>query len=1044
MFLEINLAYIIALLFLVASGCYSYIFVVTNMSFTPSPIRRDYLFTTAYLSAFCLSYGFMTVAVDPTLIHFFWACGFYIACVYNTRWIRCFSQLMPFETKYAKLISRIFAATTTVITILCILSGDVQFEMTRFGNQFSYNNGIFFKLAFLNFSALIITVIYFHVKWWKTAKIKRQRVQARTFIFLAAFIGPIGFITDFYIPIFTDRTITPLAAFVFLTVSIPVWVIMKTNQSISVNEPNVSGHVFKSVTLPALVLDYDNTIELENAAALEFLGRSVVGENLANLLVTDGVRPEQMYFNTDHTHEKVTVNTPAGDKVCDLLFTLERDKYNDAISKIAIIRDISKSEYSDNLLRALNTSTAFLLNSDLESFDDDLFQAMEVIGESIDIERMSIWKNFMGDSKLHCTKVYEWTKGTNTHYQPDHTVSISYGEDDPGWKDSTPSAESVNSVVRYMSEVEQARFSSQGALSALIVPVFLQAKFWGFVSFNDRHSERKFIDVEESISRSCSLMFAHAYHRNEIVQEIRSTTKKLELSLGQTKEANRAKSEFLASMSHEIRTPMNSIIGFSELALDVPMPPKVTEYINNILKNSEWLLHIINDVLDISKIESGNMGLENVLFDMTDIFDVCRMIIMPKAEEKGLRVSFYAEPPADRRFYGDSVRLKQVLLNILSNAVKFTDTGTIRVMAIVKDIDADNLRMYFEVKDTGIGMTERQMERIFDAFMQAESGTTRKYGGTGLVLAITKKILEMMGGELHVESAPGVGSKFSFELSFNTVDTDSKIQAIEKTGTGDINKPEFKGEVLLCEDNSMNQQVACEHLARVGLKTIVAKNGQIGLDLVKRRAENGEKQFDLIFMDIHMPVMDGIEATEKLVEMNVGIPIIAMTANVMTDDTKLYTISGMDDYIGKPFTSQELWKCLLRHLKPVSWQSDLSAGKSDENDEEIDRRMEELHKRLVIEFVKSNHDRMEQFKKALADDDIKLAHRMVHTLKSNAGQIQKTKLQKIAKEAEDALHDGVNSLTPDQMNKLEEELNNVINDLLPLVGEEHMHKKTED
>jgi len=1030
MFLEVNPAYIIALLFFIASGIYLYLIVATKMIFTPSPIRRDYIITSVYLSVFCFSYGLMTIANDPLLVRIFWACGFYVACVYNTRWIRCFSQLFPFENKNTKTLSRIFALSTTVISALCIFLGDASFVLTRFGNQFSYHNSIFFTLALINFSALIATVIYLHVKWWRYAKLKRQRIQAGTFILLCALIGPIGFVTDFFIPIFTDRTIVPIAAFVFLSVSIPIWIIMKTNQALSLTEPNVSGHVFKSVTLPTLVLDLNNKIELENNAATEFLGRSVTGDNLSDIIITDGIKPDQSYFNSDHTHEKVTVSTHVGDKVCDLLFTLERDKYNDAISKIAIIRDISKSEYSDNLLRALNTSTAFLLNSDLESFEDDLFQAMEVIGESINIERMSIWKNHTGDGRLHCTKVYEWTKGTHKHQRTEHSVSITYGEDDPGWETDTPSGESINTVLNYMSEVEQARFSSQGALSALLVPVFLQAKFWGFVSFNDSHSDRKFIDVEESIARSCSLMFAHAYHRNEIVQEIRSTSKQLEIALGQTKAANRAKSEFLASMSHEIRTPMNSIIGFSELALDIPVPNKVTEYLTNILKNSEWLLHIINDVLDISKIESGNMGLENVLFDMSEVFEVCKMVIMPKADEKGLKVIFYADPPAGKRFYGDSIRLKQVLLNILSNAVKFTDKGTIKVMAVVREMNENSLKMYFEIKDSGIGMTERQMEKIFDAFMQAESGTTRKYGGTGLGLAITKKILEMMGGELIAESTPGEGSKFSFELSFATVDAENESQAIEKAKNGDISKPTFSGEVLLCEDNTMNQQVACEHLARVGLKTTVAKNGQIGVDLVKRRTEKNEKQFDLIFMDIHMPIMDGIEATEKILSMKTGVPIVAMTANVMTDDTEMYNVSGMNDFIGKPFTSQELWKCLLRHMTPVAWQNEASnKNKTDSDEAENERRMAELHKKLIREFIKSNQNRIEKLKNALEENDITLAHRMVHTLKSNAGQIRKEQLQEIAKSIESLLEKGENNVPPERIDDLENELNTVLDEL---------------
>jgi len=1036
MFLDLNQAYLIATLFFLTSGCYVYILIDTRLNFTASNIRRDYIITSLYLALFALAYGLMTIANNALLVRIFWAIGFYIACVYNSRWILCFSQMLPVKVKHIKAISRGFVISTTIITALCIYSNDAIFILTRFGNQFSYQHSGFFIAALINFSLLITTVVYLHVKWWRIAVIKRQRIHASVFILLALIIGPIGFITDFFIPIFTDITIVPTSAFVFLAVSIPIWVIMRVNQTISVTVPNVSGHVFRSVTLPSLVLDSKNIVGLENEAALDFLGRSVIGENIANIVTTSGKKPEQTYFESDHTHEKVTVNTPLGDKVCDLLFTLEYDKYGDAIYKIVIIRDISESEYSDNLLRALNTSTAFLLNSDIESFEDDLFQAMEVVGAALNIERMSIWKNHMSDGQVNCTKVYEWYEGADKQYKNEHLVSISYGTNAPDWEEAMTNGDSVNAILRYMSEAEQTQFSPKGTLNALIVPVFLHSNFWGFVGFNDSRRDRKFNEIEESISRSCSLVFAHAYQRNEIVQNMRSTSRQLELALGQTKAANRAKSEFLASMSHEIRTPMNSIIGFTELSLDNPVPPKVAEYLGNILKNSEWLLHIINDVLDISKIESGKMGLENVLFDMSDVFDVCRMVIMPKADEKGLKVNFYAEPPIGKRFYGDSTRLKQILLNILSNAVKFTETGTIRVMAIVRDMDANHMKMYFEVKDSGIGMTEEQMERIFDAFTQAETGTTRKYGGTGLGLAITKKILEMMGGELSVESAPGVGSKFSFELTFNTVDADKRMISGDQVVIGEINKPTFEGEILLCEDNTMNQQVAIEHLARVGLKTTVAKNGQIGVDLVQSRKDKGEKQFDLIFMDIHMPIMDGIEATEKIIDMDVKIPIIAMTANIMSNDTELYNVSGMNDYIGKPFTTQELWRCLLRHLEPVSWQKDSS--------KKHEKRMDDLQKKLTAEFVKSNRDRIALIKKAISDNDISVAHRMVHTLKSNAGQLRKERLQQAAEKVEVNLAKGVNKVTARQLGTLETELNKVLKELTPEAAEDKSHVEADN
>jgi len=212
-------------------------------------------------------------------------------------------------------------------------------------------------------------------------------------------------------------------------------------------------------------------------------------------------------------------------------------------------------------------------------------------------------------------------------------------------------------------------------------------------------------------------------------------------------------------------------------------------------------------------------------------------------------------------------------------------------------------------------MTEDQIKKIFDPFAQADLGIARKYGGTGLGLTITKKIVTMMGGTLIVESAPGVGSKFSFELLFDTIESDKGYTFTDKIFKNKIKKPLFDGEILLCEDNVMNQQLACENFAKVGLSTVVAENGKIGVDLIMSRMQKNEKQFDLIFMDINMPMMDGLEATSKILELKLGIPIVAMTANVMSHYIELYSMTGMSDFIGKPFTNQELWRCLLKFLK---------------------------------------------------------------------------------------------------------------------------------
>jgi CheY-like chemotaxis protein len=340
--------------------------------------------------------------------------------------------------------------------------------------------------------------------------------------------------------------------------------------------------------------------------------------------------------------------------------------------------------------------------------------------------------------------------------------------------------------------------------------------------------------------------------------------------------------------------------------------------------------------------------------------------------------------------------------------------------------------MHFEIKDSGIGMSQEQIAKVFNPFAQADGSITRKYGGTGLGLTITKNLVDLMGGTLEVASTPGVGSRFAFELKFNTVN--SLTQAVpSKNEFHIIEKPMFKGKVLICEDNLMNQQVVCKHLAKVGLETVVANNGREGVDIVAARMQKGEEPFDLIFMDIHMPVMDGLDAATKITELGVKTPIVALTANIMANDLEHYVTSGMVGYVGKPFSTQELWSCLLEHLTPVS---------SASVDKYIQRIEEETFlKQLQLNFVKSSQNTCANIKTALDQGDIKLAHRLAHTLKGTAGQIGEKRLQEAAAVTEGMLLDEKNLLTAEQMHTLEMELTSVLEKLAPMLAESDASSK---
>ena len=490
--------------------------------------------------------------------------------------------------------------------------------------------------------------------------------------------------------------------------------------------------------------------------------------------------------------------------------------------------------------------------------------------------------------------------------------------------------------------------------------------------------------------------------------------------------ANEAKSAFLATMSHEIRTPMNSIMGFAELALEnEDLSPKLTDYLKKITDSSKLLLHIVNDILDISKIESGKMDIEQAPFYLYEVVARCESVVFPNVVDKGLKLDIYQDMLPGKKLIGDSVRLYQVLINLLSNAVKFTNSGMISLNVKTTYEDENSISLLFEVKDCGIGMTDDQIKKVFEPFVQADTSTTRNYGGTGLGLSITKSIIDLMGGTLEVESVPGEGTTFRINLSFFTVNSESETP--EHLRLGIIEKPNFDGLILICDDNPLNQQVVCEHLSNIGIKSITADNGKVGLDIVTERMQGREKPFDLILMDMFMPVMDGLEASTKIMALKTGTPIVAMTANIMANELENYRKHGIPDCLGKPFTSQELWRILLKYLKPVS---------SEHVDEEkISEKADEIKRKMQINFVRSNQSTFNNFIDAIISEDRELAHRIAHTLKGNAGQIGEVKLQLAAQAVELLLKTDLIPITDNNINLMKTELMSVLEKLEPLFEE---------
>jgi signal transduction histidine kinase len=377
--------------------------------------------------------------------------------------------------------------------------------------------------------------------------------------------------------------------------------------------------------------------------------------------------------------------------------------------------------------------------------------------------------------------------------------------------------------------------------------------------------------------------------------------------------ANQAQREFLARMSHEIRTPMNGVIGMTLLAKGAPTESKRMEYIDKIHLSATLLLGIINDILDFSKIEAGKMEIENAPFSINEIVGNVRDLILPKVEEKGLRMEVSAEESVPNMMVGDALRLSQILLNLLGNAVKFTMSGAITLEIRAQPCDDGRLRLHCAVRDTGIGMSEEQMESILKPFTQADSSTARKFGGTGLGLSISKALAEMMGGALSVASAPGEGSEFSFSVVLEP-HTGAPETQDDAAAVGEADSRRYDGYALLVvEDNEINQVIVDTLLSEMGFSVDLAENGRQGIDAFL------EKAYDLIFMDIRMPVMDGLSAAREIRGIEAEwassgapggrpprVPIIAMTANAMREDRELTREAGMDGHISKPIDLKEI------------------------------------------------------------------------------------------------------------------------------------------
>jgi len=555
----------------------------------------------------------------------------------------------------------------------------------------------------------------------------------------------------------------------------------------------------------------------------------------------------------------------------------------------------------------------------------------------------------------------------------------------------------------------------------------------------------------------------------EDVTEDRRIAEELQKAHEAADMANRSKSEFLANMSHEIRTPLNAIIGFSSMALNAELPQRLHGYISNISNAGSLLLNIINDILDLSKIEAGKLDIEQMPFTLDRTISNSISLVQDLASEKKLSFNVDVAPDTPLHLLGDSLRLNQVLTNLLNNAVKFTGKGEIILTVSSLELGADNVKLLFSVRDTGIGLTPEQQAILFQPFTQGDGSTTRKFGGTGLGLSICKRLVEMMYGDIWVESELGKGSNFIFTATFGLAEDQSLLE--DSTPPLDETLLDFSGAcILLVEDNEVNRQLALELLEQRGFIVDIANNGKEALAVVTE----GEHVYDLILMDVQMPEMDGYETT-RLIRRDdrfTNLPIIAMTAHTL-DEERLKSIdSGMNDHIAKPINARQMFATIEHHLKRSGHVS-TTLPNSRSNSENISPDLGRLYDNEIPAIpgidVPAALERMDgnislfisvlqlffdtqvnsatDINKALQDDDREIAIRLAHTAKGASGNIGAIALEKAAGALEKTIKENKQTKSiNEKLRKFKEELEELIETLrktLPQYNDEEQGSDNE-
>ncbi|MCL2879103.1 MAG: ATP-binding protein [Treponema sp.] len=582
------------------------------------------------------------------------------------------------------------------------------------------------------------------------------------------------------------------------------------------------------------------------------------------------------------------------------------------VRRLALNRDDKLLAEENRLLRAANAAAAVVIGGFQQDYAMVLIQSLQMLGECVGGNYVGIWRNVERDGSLCCYLKYNWMAKAHFVGNEENKIYFNYNDLMPNWREKLAEKHYVLCDGNGISREFLDTYDMNESKSLMLLPFYLHGGFWGMIGFA-RGEERPFTLCEAETLHTGTSIIAFSMARHETLGKINMDREK---AMANTL----AKGEFLSRMSHEMRTPLNAIIGMTNIALKEKDQAKIMDYLKKVEISSHLMLNIINDVLDMSKIEAGKLEVVMEPFDFNAMIMNAENIVKVKIDEKQQQFIVNCDETLTNTVISDEHRLLQVIINLLNNAMKFTpDRGKISLTATKRDIGNKRVKLRVDVQDSGIGLSTEQQKRLFNAFEQADGSITRKYGGTGLGLAICKKILNALGGDIWVISRPEQGACFFFELD---VDTSGPIHssAEKESAAVSANKSGIihdwsKYTILLADDIDINREIIEISLRDTGVKIVSAGNG---VEVIAKFTQR-TNQFDLILMDVQMPVMDGLSATQKIRQMDdphaKKIPIIAMTANAFKEDIATCLEAGMNEHVAKPIDMDSFIGVLEKYLK---------------------------------------------------------------------------------------------------------------------------------